>query len=653
MAGPLDDLLPIRQLMLDGVKVPFAPVLEFGTEFETAFTESAEGPAQNKVTVNITPASIVDLIPDATNASDGLATAAQITMLEDHETRVDALEAGGTGVSRTGTVDLSAAQAWADLGLPIAIDASTTSAFSISLQVATPSHTYDPGDGVIAYATQTVLADVGVAVTRDGASVCTVAQLNGGSSWAVGRVSVRAINDGAAGWQIQIQRGAVSVESPRVATVTATVHPLTTDAWAGDDVVAFESPDGSALDVAADLATHLADVLEAPTASTVPRRNSTGGLRARHYKIETDTDADRRILSRRLDGTTVDEMAIDATSVVFSDADGVSTTLAIKNDAGTSTIESLEQPLRINATGVCAFDIASELAINSDSQICASTAGSYETTTTFAAAKTIVHNASISSLTDRIAQKGAGAGAPRYILGGLGAAGSANGVFVSGLENGNTVLGGANWASVGSLVADVSDPFSVGVGTPGSLTSILDVYQLSANYTRIGVNPNALNIFAAGALTISTNTAISISSATDTDVSADVWYRRTAAGAYLRRTPAGSFGPIASATTTTVFSYTTLSARIYDVVANVVVTNDTDNEGASYYLRAAFKNIAGTVTQIGATQTIAADLEDAGQAGLSCTLDFSGTALRVRLTTDAGDTVNGTYIVDITERVQA
>jgi hypothetical protein len=63
--------------------------------------------------------------------------------------------------------------------------------------------------------------------------------------------------------------------------------------------------------------------------------------------------------------------------------------------------------------------------------------------------------------------------------------------------------------------------------------------------------------------------------------------------------------------------------------------------------------VAGTVTQIGSTQIIAADLEDAGQTGLSATIDFSGTDIRSRLTTDAADTVNANGALLILERVLA
>jgi hypothetical protein len=405
---------------------------------------------------------------------------------------------------------------------------------------------------------------------------------------------------------------------------------------------------------------------EAPTVSTIPQRTSAGVIRSVGYTLETDTDASRTIKGLRADATTRDEITIDATVVRISGGVGQNRLLVTPDlDGNPLGIDALQSDgltsedvlvglsaLTVDGASTIRFQTSGDRIDRAATHAETSAASAYGRTYTPAAAATEVYANDVTSVTSRIAQAASGAGKSRYILGGLGASGSANGVFVSGLENGNTVLGGANWASVGSLVANVSDPFSVGYGTPGSLTSILDIYQQSAGYTRIR-GPAQTEFFSIGALLLSSNSSIAITSSSDITVSADVWYRRSAAGSYLRRTHIGSFGPISSATTTTVLSFTTLSARIYDVVATVVVTNDTDNEGATYFLRAAFKNIAGTVTQIGATQTIAADLEDAGQTGLSCTLDFSGTAIRVRLTTDSTDTVNGTYIVDITERIQA
>jgi hypothetical protein len=110
---------------------------------------------------------------------------------------------------------------------------------------------------------------------------------------------------------------------------------------------------------------------------------------------------------------------------------------------------------------------------------------------------------------------------------------------------------------------------------------------------------------------------------------------------------------IGSATTTSVVTYATEAERVYQVIGHLTVSNDTDNEGAAYMVRAAFKRVGGTVTQIGSTQTIAADLEDAGQTGLSAVLDFSGTDIRLRLVTDAADTVNVNGVLMIYERILA
>lgn len=110
---------------------------------------------------------------------------------------------------------------------------------------------------------------------------------------------------------------------------------------------------------------------------------------------------------------------------------------------------------------------------------------------------------------------------------------------------------------------------------------------------------------------------------------------------------------IASATTTNVVTFATVADRVYQCIGFLTVSNDTDNEGAAYWLRAAFKRVGGTVTQIGSTQTIAADLEDAGQTGLSAVLDFSGTDIRLRQVTDSADTVNVNGGLMVYERVLA
>ena len=132
----------------------------------------------------------------------------------------------------------------------------------------------------------------------------------------------------------------------------------------------------------------------------------------------------------------------------------------------------------------------------------------------------------------------------------------------------------------------------------------------------------------------------------------DINYRN-GAGTVTTGAQRGGSATIGSATTTNVATFATTANRVYQCVGHLTVSNDTDDQGAAYMVRAAFKNVAGTVTQIGSTQTIAADLEDAGQTGLSAVLDFSGTDLRLRLVTDAADTVNVNGKLEILERVLA
>ncbi len=223
---------------------------------------------------------------------------------------------------------------------------------------------------------------------------------------------------------------------------------------------------------------------EAPTVSVIPIRTSGGNLRCVGATCETATDADRYVRGTGADGTTLAAMRVEGSSVVLGGknadatnkltctqaADGSALTLAVTSSAAASN------PLTVASTA---------LKLLGTSQKCADASDAYGQTYTPAAAATLVYANDLTSLTDRIAQKAAGAGAARYILGGLGASGSANGVFVSGLENGNTVLGGEHWLACGSLVANVSDKVRFGTGTPGSMTSFLDVFQPASGYARI------------------------------------------------------------------------------------------------------------------------------------------------------------------------
>jgi hypothetical protein len=107
---------------------------------------------------------------------------------------------------------------------------------------------------------------------------------------------------------------------------------------------------------------------------------------------------------------------------------------------------------------------------------------------------------------------------------------------------------------------------------------------------------------------------------------------------------------ITSATTTTVLSWTADTNRVYTVEGIFTLANDTDNQGACYRFLAAFKNVAGTVTQIGTT-ILTVIGEDAGQTGLDVVIDFSGTAIRFRVVTNSTDTVVAELVANIFQAV--
>lgn len=146
--------------------------------------------------------------------------------------------------------------------------------------------------------------------------------------------------------------------------------------------------------------------------------------------------------------------------------------------------------------------------------------------------------------------------------------------------------------------------------------------------------------------------------ATTVSLSATGHIKENAAGTIFEREYLAS-ATISSATTTTVDSFVTASERVYAVELHGYMSNDTDNEGAVFHRVAAFKNVAGTVTQIGTSKTpgeAGGDgfyFQDAGQAAVNLTLDFSGTSIRARLTTDVADTVNINTQMKIRERVLA
>lgn len=139
----------------------------------------------------------------------------------------------------------------------------------------------------------------------------------------------------------------------------------------------------------------------------------------------------------------------------------------------------------------------------------------------------------------------------------------------------------------------------------------------------------------------------------------NVTLNTSTAGALIRQANAVSFkseycvtATTATATTTTIGTFTTASNSSYRVKTTFSAYNSTDNESASYIREAHFKNVAGTVTQTGSTGTLGTDYEDAAQTGLDVAIDFSGTAIRSRVVTDSTDTVKWRVVMEIWESAQ-
>jgi hypothetical protein len=96
---------------------------------------------------------------------------------------------------------------------------------------------------------------------------------------------------------------------------------------------------------------------------------------------------------------------------------------------------------------------------------------------------------------------------------------------------------------------------------------------------------------------------------------------------------------ITTATTTLLTSYVTASNLAYTAIGKVTVRNSTDNQAMTMWIIGLFRNVAGTLTQVGTTQPLFAPMSDAGQTGLSLAFGISGTTLQLNLVSDSTDTL--------------
>jgi len=93
-------------------------------------------------------------------------------------------------------------------------------------------------------------------------------------------------------------------------------------------------------------------------------------------------------------------------------------------------------------------------------------------------------------------------------------------------------------------------------------------------------------------------------------------------------------------TIATVLNTGVLADGVYECEGVFVLTNNTDNEGATYRRFASFKVVSGTSSQIGTTDAGGyVDKADAGQGGATATIDDTATGVvRMRFTPPSGNT---------------
>lgn len=112
-----------------------------------------------------------------------------------------------------------------------------------------------------------------------------------------------------------------------------------------------------------------------------------------------------------------------------------------------------------------------------------------------------------------------------------------------------------------------------------------------------------------------------------------------------RRVP--GFVATTDATVTTLLAYPVPANTVSLLVAHVSARRTAGgNAGAGYVRRGTYRNDAGVVTLIGAVQD---DYTAEDTAGWDCTLDISGTDVRVRVTGAAATAIDWQGVVEVTE----
>lgn len=110
---------------------------------------------------------------------------------------------------------------------------------------------------------------------------------------------------------------------------------------------------------------------------------------------------------------------------------------------------------------------------------------------------------------------------------------------------------------------------------------------------------------------------------------------------------AGVYTNTTDATETTGATFTTVSDRAYGVVAKVTATETVDYDEQAFYIRAGlFKNDGGTLALVG---SVATPVTVESTAGWDCTLDASGSDIRVRVTGASSTAITWLVQLEVTE----
>lgn len=99
------------------------------------------------------------------------------------------------------------------------------------------------------------------------------------------------------------------------------------------------------------------------------------------------------------------------------------------------------------------------------------------------------------------------------------------------------------------------------------------------------------------------------------------------------------------ATVTTLITYTTQTDTVSMVTARVVGVTDLGGQGAGYIINGTFRNVSGTVTQVGSTTVVSSHEDD---TAWNCTMSISGANVLVRVTGAIATTIEWNGAIDVT-----